>query len=117
MLGAAFKPNSDDVRDSPALDIADQLRARGAEVRVYDPKAMENARTHYPLLHYVDSTVDACRDADVVLVLTEWIEFQKLRPTDLEPVVRRKAVVDGRNCLNPQEWRGAGWTYRSFGRP
>ena len=117
VLGAAFKPNSDDVRDSPALDIAEELYSRGAEVRVYDPQAMENARAECPELKYVNSVAEACDGADVVLLLTEWAEFQKLRPSDLDSLVRHKALIDGRNCLNPAEWRRAGWTYRSFGRP
>jgi UDPglucose 6-dehydrogenase len=117
VLGAAFKPNSDDVRDSPALDIADQLCARGAEVRVYDPQATENARRECPELQYVTSTADACKGVDVVLLLTEWDEFKSLQPHDLDPFVHHKAIIDGRNCLNPDVWRRAGWRYRSFGRP
>jgi UDPglucose 6-dehydrogenase len=117
VLGVAFKPNSDDVRDSPALDIAERIRTLGATVSVFDPKAMENARAQCPLLNYVGSVTDACADADVVLLLTEWSEFQSLRPSDLEPAVRTRALLDGRNCLSPREWRDAGWTYRSFGRP
>lgn len=117
VLGAAFKPNSDDVRDSPALEIADLLRDRGAEVRVYDPEAMDNARAVCPSLQYADSVAEACEGAEVVLVLTEWAEFQELQPPDLDAVVARKALIDGRNCLDPAEWRHAGWAYRSFGRP
>jgi UDPglucose 6-dehydrogenase len=86
-------------------------------VRVYDPRAMENARAECPELKYVSSVAEACQDAEVVLLLTEWNEFQKLEPSDLESLVRQKALIDGRNCLNPQQWRQAGWTYRSFGRP
>lgn len=112
ILGVAFKPNSDDVRDSPALDIAEELHARGAEVRVYDPQAMDNARAVFPDLKYVNSVAEACKDAEVVLLLTEWDEFQALRPWDLEPLVRQKAIIDGRNCLNPAEWRR--WTYRGL---
>jgi UDPglucose 6-dehydrogenase len=117
VLGVAFKPDTDDVRDSPALDIAERIRTMAATVKVFDPKAMENARAEYPFLDYASSVTDACNDADVVLVLTEWPEFQKLRPADLDGVVRTKALLDGRNCLSPREWRDAGWTYRSFGRP
>ena len=77
VLGVAFKPNSDDVRDSPALEIAERVRALGATVRVFDPRAMENARAQHPFLHYVGSMTDACAGADVVLVLTEWPEFRE----------------------------------------
>ncbi len=116
VLGAAFKPNSDDVRDSPALDIADRIRCMGATVRVYDPEALDNARRTYPRLHYSHSESDACNNTDLVMVLTEWPQFCELRPSDLEPFVRKKVLIDGRNCLDPQMWRDAGWTYQSFGR-
>jgi UDPglucose 6-dehydrogenase len=117
VLGAAFKPDSDDVRDSPALNVAGQIQLHGASVTVYDPKAMNNSRRAHPTLHYSASMLDACSGADVVLVLTEWDEFRKMQPNDLAEVTRSKRIVDGRNCLDPQLWRDAGWTYRGFGRP
>jgi UDPglucose 6-dehydrogenase len=117
VLGVAFKPNSDDIRDSPALDVAGQLQIQGALVSVFDPKAMDNARHLFPTLNYSLSTLDACRGADVVLILTEWEEFQNLQPESLEAVMRRKRVIDARNCLDSQSWRAAGWNYRGFGRP
>lgn len=117
VLGAAFKPDSDDVRDSPALNVAGQIQLQGAAVTVYDPKAMDNSRALFPTLGYAQSMLDACDGADVVLVLTEWEEFRKLQPSDLEMVVRRNVVIDGRNCLDPSQWRAAGWTYRGLGRP
>jgi len=117
VLGVAFKPNSDDIRDSPALDVAGQLQLQGALVSVFDPKAMDNARHLFPTLNYSLSTLDACKGADVVLILTEWKEFRQLQPENLEPVMRKKCVVDARNCLEPQRWRAAGWSYRGFGRP
>ena len=117
VLGAAFKPDSDDVRDSPALNVAGQIQLQGAAVNVYDPKAMDNSRALFPTLGYSDTAWDACEGADVVLVLTEWPEFQKLQPADLDAVVRKKVLIDGRNCLDPQQWRDAGWTYRGLGRP
>jgi UDPglucose 6-dehydrogenase len=116
VLGAAFKPDSDDVRDSPALNIAGQMQLQGASVSVYDPKAMENAKTVFPTLDYAADALEACRRADVVLVLTEWPEFRKLAPGDLEPVVRQRIIVDGRNCLDTRTWRSAGWLYRGVGR-
>lgn len=117
VLGAAFKPNSDDVRDSPALNVAGQIQLQGAAVTVFDPKAMENSRRLFPTLTYADSVVEACAGADVVLLLTEWAEFRELSPADLDSVVREKYIVDGRNCLTPSQWRDAGWKYRGLGRP
>jgi UDPglucose 6-dehydrogenase len=117
VLGAAFKPNSDDVRDSPALTVAGQLHLQGATVTVHDPKAMENARRIFPTLNYAESTIAACRDADVVLHLTEWPEFREIDPTVLGEVVGQRNVIDGRNCLDSDAWRAAGWNFRSLGRP
>jgi len=117
VLGVAFKPDSDDVRDSPALNVAGQLQLQGAQVRVYDPKAARNARQVFPTLAYADSVTAACRDADVVLHLTEWAEFAELDPRALREVVRTPVLVDGRNCLDAGAWRAAGWTYRGLGRP
>ena len=117
VLGAAFKPNSDDVRDSPALDVADAIRREGGTVTVYDPQAMPNARELSPTLAYEPTAADACRDADVLLHLTEWAEFGDLDPAALREHVRDPRIIDGRNCLDPAVWRAAGWTYRALGRP
>jgi UDPglucose 6-dehydrogenase len=117
VLGVAFKPNSDDIRDSPALDVAGQLQLQGALVSVFDPKAMDNAQHLFPALNYSLSTLDACKGADVVLILTGWDEFRKLQPEKLEAVTRAKRIIDARNCLDPPSWRAAGWNYRGFGRP
>ncbi|MGY5309167.1 UDP-glucose dehydrogenase family protein [Nocardia gipuzkoensis] len=116
VLGTAFKPNSDDVRDSPALEVAHQLQLLGATVTAYDPKAMYNSRKQFPMLEYGSSVGEACTDADAVLVLTEWSSFTELTPVDLEPHVRETNILDGRNCLEPAVWQAAGWTYRSLGR-
>ncbi len=116
VLGAAFKPNSDDIRDSPALDVALSVQKAGAAVRVYDPEAMENARIYYPTLAYAGSALEACRDADVVLHLTEWQEFRDMDPDELGEVVRSKHILDGRNALDLDRWRSAGWTFRALGR-
>ena len=116
VLGVAFKPESDDVRDSPALNVAGQLQLQGAQVRVYDPKAMANARAVFPTLGYAASVDEATADADVVLHLTEWSEFAALDPRALAARVRTPVVVDGRNCLDAQAWKAAGWTYRGLGR-
>jgi UDPglucose 6-dehydrogenase len=116
ILGAAFKPDSDDVRDSPALNVAGQIQLQGASVSVYDPKAMDNSRKLFPTLNYATSMLDACSGADVVLLLTEWDEFRKMQPDEVAEVTRSKCIIDARNCLDPQAWRAAGWTYRGFGR-
>ena len=100
VLGAAFKPESDDVRDSPALNVAGMLQLNGATVNVYDPKAMENSRRVFPTLNYSTSATEACDRADAVLVLTEWSEFVELEPEVLADIVRAKVIVDGRNCLD-----------------
>ncbi|MFI6173566.1 UDP-glucose dehydrogenase family protein [Nocardia sp. NPDC051052] len=117
VLGAAFKPESDDVRDSPALNVAGMIQLHGAVVTVYDPKALENSRRVFPTLNYATSVAEACERADVVLVLTEWDEFTALRPEDLNRVVRTKSIIDGRNCLNRANWRAAGWVYAGLGTP
>ena len=117
VLGAAFKPNSDDIRDSPALDVAATVQRQGGEVTVYDPAAMDNARRQYPDLTYAESAMAAARDADLVLHLTEWREFRDMDPTVLGDVVARRNILDGRNALDPQRWRDAGWSYRALGRP
>lgn len=117
VLGAAFKPDSDDVRDSPALNIAGQMQLQGAAVSVYDPEAMQNARQLFPTLQYASDVRAACSGADVVMILTEWKQFVALDPDDLAQVTRRRTVIDGRNCLHPSRWRDAGWTYRGMGRP
>ncbi len=117
VLGAAFKPNSDDIRDSPALDVAASIQKQGAAVALYDPEAMDNARRKHPELGYRDSALEAARGADVVLHLTEWAEFREMDPSVLGDVVASRRIVDGRNALDPERWRAAGWTYRALGRP
>ncbi|GAA1343698.1 UDP-glucose/GDP-mannose dehydrogenase family protein [Kocuria palustris] len=116
VLGAAFKPESDDVRDSPALDIAARLHSIGADVHVYDPKANENAAKRYPRVDYASSLIQAVARAEVVVLLTEWDEFRRMTPQDLAPLVRRRQILDGRNVLDPQQWIDADWTYRALGR-
>ncbi len=117
VLGAAFKPNSDDIRDSPALDVAASIQKQGAAVTLYDPQAMDNARARHPELGYRESALDAVRGADLVLHLTEWAEFRQMDPDLLGEVVASKRIVDGRNALDPDVWRAAGWQYRALGRP
>jgi len=115
--GAAFKPNSDDIRDSPALDVAAAAQKLGAAVIVYDPEAMENAKRTHPQLAMASSALEAARNADVLLLLTEWSEFRETDPAMLASVVAAPRIVDGRNALDPATWRAAGWTYRALGRP
>ena len=116
-LGAAFKPNSDDIRDAPALDVATTLQKAGAIVTVFDPAAMDNARRTYPQLSYGESAFDVARGADVVVLLTEWAEFRQIDPGAMGEIVARRRIVDGRHALDPAEWRAAGWEYRALGRP
>jgi UDPglucose 6-dehydrogenase len=117
VLGAAFKANTDDIRDSPALNVAGRIHLHGALVSVYDPKAMDNARRSFPTLRYASSVMEACRGAHLVLHLTAWQEFRELDPAVLAQVVAEKTVLDGQNCLDRDTWRAAGWTYRGLGRP
>jgi UDPglucose 6-dehydrogenase len=116
VLGAAFKPDSDDIRDSPALNVAARLHLQGAHVTVYDPRAMPNAARCWPSLGYADSAQEACAGAHVVLLLTEWRELLALDPGALRDRVAVPAIVDGRNALDPRAWRAAGWQYRAPGR-
>ncbi|MER5529520.1 UDP-glucose/GDP-mannose dehydrogenase family protein [Streptomyces sp. NPDC002677] len=115
-LGAAFKPNSDDIRDAPALDVAATLHRAGARVTVYDPVAMDNARRVHPELEYGTDVLQAAADADVVVLLTEWAQFREIDPEVMGSVVNRRRVVDGRHALDPAQWRAAGWEYRALGR-
>ncbi|MFB4300190.1 UDP-glucose dehydrogenase family protein [Actinomadura sp. NTSP31] len=114
--GAAFKPNSDDIRDAPALDVARTMHGLGGHVRVFDPAALDNARRAFPELRYGDSALDVAQDADVVVLLTEWSDFKEIEPDALAQVVRHKRIVDGRHALDAAKWRSAGWEYRALGR-
>jgi UDPglucose 6-dehydrogenase len=116
VLGAAFKPDSDDIRDSPALNVAAQLQLQGAVVRVTDPAAVENSQRLWPQLDYADTPEKAAAGADAVLVLTEWKQYRELDPAAFGKVVRQKRVLDGRNALDREAWTAAGWTYRALGR-
>ncbi len=116
VLGAAFKPDSDDVRDSPALDVAGSLHLAGARVKVYDPQANASAAAAWPTLEYADSIETAVLDASVVIVATEWREFREADPAALVSLAARPYVIDARNCLDVDAWRAAGWAYRGLGR-
>jgi UDPglucose 6-dehydrogenase len=117
VLGLAFKPNSDDVRDSPALDVAVRLHGLGADVIATDPAAIDNARALHPQLEYAPTAAEAAQHADVVILVTEWPEYRDLVPEDLARAMPGRTVIDGRNVLDPEVWRAAGWTYRGLGRP
>jgi UDPglucose 6-dehydrogenase len=115
ILGAAFKPDSDDVRDSPALDIAAQLQAAGAVVTVHDPKAIANAQKRFPALKFAESIESAFTDAEIVLHLTEWKIYRELDPTKMKSLVKNPIMIDGRNALDRSAWRKAGWKFRALG--
>lgn len=116
VLGAAFKPNSDDLRDSPALQVAQQIWSRGADLVITDPAAADALRQKRPNLQVVDIAAEAVQDADVVLLLTEWQEYRELDPVELRTLVRTPNIIDGRNVLDPARWTQAGWNYRGMGR-
>ena len=116
VLGCAFKPNSDDVRDSPALSVAGSLSLAGAAVTVYDPQGMENAKKVFPTLNYVASASEALKDTELVILATEWQEFRDLDPAEAGELVARRHIIDGRNVLNVDAWREAGWTVEALGR-
>ncbi len=116
VLGATFKPDSDDVRDSPALDIAAQLHAAGAKVVVHDPKGIEPARKRFPTLAFEEDVKVAVKDADAILHLTEWKEYRELDPDAIGQIVKSKFLIDGRNMLDRDKWRSAGWRVHALGR-
>lgn len=117
VLGATFKPNTDDVRDAPALAVAALLHKAGAEVHVYDPQGTENARRAVPELTYEAGINEAVAGADLVCVLTEWADFRNADPVALGELVNGRMVVDGRNCLDSALWTQAGWEYRAWADP
>ena len=116
VLGLAFKPHSDDIRDSPALDIALRLAENGAIVTATDPEAIPNARQHAPQLTYIDTPADAVAGADIVVLITEWPEFTGLDPHKVGELVSRRTIIDGRNALDADAWKAAGWRFRGIGR-
>lgn len=116
VLGAAFKPDSDDVRDSPALDIAAQIHAAGADVTVHDPKAIENARRRFPNLGFDENLEKCISNADAILHLTEWKSYREIDPTSIKGVVKQAIIIDGRNALDRERWVAAGWKFRALGR-
>ena len=117
VLGLSFKPHSDDVRDSPALDVAVQLRGLGADVVATDPQGIENSRLRHPQLIYSTSIEETLCGADAVVLVTEWPEFKQIDPVWAASLVRVPIIIDGRNTLDASAWRAAGWTYLGLGRP
>ena len=116
ILGAAFKPDSDDVRDSPALDIAAQIQAAGAIVTVHDPKAIANAQKRFPALKFAEDINSTLKDAEIVLHLTEWKIYREINPAQVKSLVKTAIMIDGRNALDRDAWRAAGWKFRALGR-
>ena len=116
ILGAAFKPDSDDVRDSPALDIAAQIQAAGASVTVHDPKAIANAQKRFPALNFADDVNTTLKDAEIVLHLTEWKIYREIDPVKVKSIVKTPIIIDGRNALDRELWQSAGWKFRALGR-
>ena len=116
ILGAAFKPDSDDVRDSPALDIAAQIQATGAVVTVHDPKAIANAQKRFPALNFADDVNATLKDAEIVLHLTEWKIYREIDPAKVKSIVKNPIIIDGRNALDRDLWQSAGWKFRALGR-
>ena len=116
ILGAAFKPDSDDVRDSPALDIAAQIQAAGAVVTVHDPKAIANAQKRFPALNFADDVNATLKNAEIVLHLTEWKIYQEIDPAKVKSIVKNPIIIDGRNALDRDLWQSAGWKFRALGR-
>ncbi len=116
VLGAAFKPDSDDVRDSPALDIAVQIQAAGAIVTVHDPKAMTNAEKRFPVLNFASTINECVAGAEIVLHLTEWKIYREIDPLELKSLVNQAIIIDGRNALDREKWLAAGWKFRALGR-
>ena len=117
VLGAAFKPDSDDVRDSPALEIANTLAQLGANVFVTDPRALKNAAEKIPELNYCESITETLRDADLIMLLTEWSEYRALDPVEVKKLVKSATIFDGRNALDVARWQSAGWRLLALGRP
>ena len=116
VLGAAFKPQSDDVRDSPALAVAAELIQHGVHVTITDPQALELAKKHLPEAHFTEDVAAAVEGVDAVLLLTEWPEYCDLTPEGLAPLVRQKKILDARNVLTPAQWLESGWEYKAPGR-
>ena len=116
ILGAAFKPDSDDVRDSPALDIAAQIQAAGAVVIVHDPKAIANAQKRFPALQFAQDINSTLKDAEIVLHLTEWKIYREINPVEVKSLVKSAIMIDGRNALDRELWQSAGWKFRALGR-
>jgi UDPglucose 6-dehydrogenase len=114
--GLSFKPNTDDMRDAPSVSIIRMLQNEGADVRAYDPVAMENARTILPALTLCDSPYSAAKEADAVFLLTEWNEFKQLDMARIRDLMRRPILLDGRNVYEPQQMREMGFIYRGMGR-
>jgi UDPglucose 6-dehydrogenase len=118
VLGLSFKPNTDDIREAPALSIIQQLAEKGAAIRTYDPVAMENAKKTLDIsgITYCADAYDACTDADAIVIITEWNQFRNLDLGRIKGLLKKPIFFDLRNIYDPQRMRGAGFTYYSVGR-
>jgi len=116
VLGISFKPDSDDLRDSPSLDVALRLEALGAKVRVHDPMALGALGDRHSQLEKIDDLKDGFRNAELVILGTEWAEYQSLDPATIGELVANKLIIDGRNVLNVAVWQQAGWRLIALGR-
>lgn len=117
ILGASFKPNSDDVRDSPAIEIAKLLLKSGAEVVIHDPVSLDALKLKYPFLVSANDVKTALADSDLTLHLTEWSDYRNLNPRELAPLVHSRIIIDGRNVLDGEIWKDAGWKIIFLGKP
>jgi UDPglucose 6-dehydrogenase len=116
VLGLSFKPETDDIRESPALAVVEDLKKAGARVRAFDPAAMPNTRALHPDLHYARDAYDCAEGADFLVLATEWNAFRALDLRRLERLLRSKTMIDLRNVYDPAEMKAAGWTYAGVGR-
>lgn len=116
VLGLAFKPNTDDIRFAPSIDIINRLQAKGARIRVYDPKAMENAKNIFKDIEYCKDSYEAAKDSDALVILTEWQEFKDIDLLKIKGTLKQKIIIDGRNIFNKERMKGLGFDYFSIGR-
>lgn len=117
VLGITFKPDSDDLRDSPALEVALRLADAGADVTVHDPKGLPDLPGLHPALRAQPDVLEALEGADLVILGTEWADLTGLDPVVASRRVARRIIIDARNALVPARWAEAGWDYRGIGRP
>ncbi|MCK4447107.1 MAG: UDP-glucose/GDP-mannose dehydrogenase family protein, partial [Candidatus Marinimicrobia bacterium] len=116
LLGLAFKPNTDDVRDAPALTVIKEILVKGGQIKAYDPEAMNEMRKHYPEISYVASSKDAIKDVDALIILTEWNEFRNMNLDYIKSIMKNPIMIDSRNIYDPQIVIREGFQYDCIGR-